>query len=122
MDIEATIKAAKLGRTRKDAQIDTCSVFAAALYDLLITNMPCKMVTVVKGGLGSWAHSVVEVDGRYYDSLGEFSTEIYRVRTKIHPTVRLDIAYKPDTRDDCYEAEFDELHAFYLKMLRKAAC
>jgi len=33
----------------------------------------------------------------------------------------VDITYKPDARDECYEPEFDELHAFYLKMLNKAA-
>ena len=121
MDIDAVIKAAKLGRARKDAQVDTCSVFAAALYDLLLPSTPCKMVTAVKGGLGAWAHSIVEVDGRYYDSMGEFSVDIYRTRMKVHPTVKLDIQFKPDSREDCYEPEFDEMYAFYLKMLRKAA-
>lgn len=120
MNIEATIKAAKLGGTRKDAQIDTCSVFAAALYDLLGQTMTCNMVTVVKNGLNPWAHSVVEVDGRYYDSMGEFSASIYSKRAKIHPSVKLDIVYKPDTREECFEPEFDELYDFYLKMLRKA--
>jgi len=121
MDIDAVIKAAKLGRARKDAQVDTCSVFAAALYDLLLPIKPCKMVTAVKGGLGAWAHSIVEVDGRYYDSMGEFSVDIYRARMKVHPTVKLDIQFKPDSREDCYEPEFHEMYAFYLKMLRKAA-
>ena len=79
MDIDAFIKAAKLGRERKDAQVDTCAVFAAALYDVLTAQgLQCQMVTVVPNGLSKWAHAVVEVSGRYYDSLGEFSAGIYR--------------------------------------------
>lgn len=121
MDIGAIIMAAKLGRARKDAQEDTCTVFAAALYDLLLgQGIPCKMVTVVKHGFGSWAHAVVEVDGRYFDSMGEFSTNIYRTRARIHPSVSLDISYQPDERADCYEEEFVEMYNFYRKMLNKA--
>jgi len=121
MDIASTIMVAKLGRTRKDAQEDTCTVFAAALYDHLCSRgIPCKMVTAVKRGFGSWAHAVVEVDGRYYDSLGEFSTSIYRARARIHPSVNLDISYQPDEREDCYEEEFFEMYNFYQKMLDKA--
>jgi hypothetical protein len=52
--------------------------------------------------------------------MGEFSTSIYRARAKIHPAVTLDITYQPDSRVECYEPEFDELHAFYAKMLNKA--
>ncbi|ELG7182267.1 TPA: hypothetical protein ACGW3N_000251 [Pseudomonas aeruginosa] len=122
LDIALVIQAAKLGRTRKDAQEDTCSVFAAALYDFLSSRgVPCKMVTAVKNGHGAWAHAVVEVDGRLYDSFGEFSTEIYRARAKIHPSVTVNITYKPDVREECYEPEFEEMYAFYLKMLTKAA-
>lgn len=123
MDISAIIGAAKLGRSRKDAQEDTCAVFAAALYDVLSAQaIPCQMATAVKKGLGAWAHAVVEVAGCYYDSMGEFSTGIYRARSKIHPKVTLDISYQPDCRSECYEPEFDELHAFYVKMLNKAMC
>lgn len=121
MNIEALIQTAKLGRTRKDAQEDTCTVFAAALYDVLTGNgIPCKMVTAVKSGFHSWAHALVEVSGSYYDSMGEFSTNIYRVRAKIHPTVTVDIAYTPDSRIDCYEPEFEEMYKFYVKSLSKA--
>lgn len=123
MDIDAIINAAKLGRARKDAQIGTCAVFAAALYDVLSTQgVPCRMVTAVKKGGRAWAHAVVEVAGRYYDSMGEFSTVIYRKRAKIHPTVVLNIDYQPDCREDCYEEEFDEMYAFYVKILNKALC
>ena len=31
MDIDAIIRAAKLGRERKDAQVETCTVFAAGV-------------------------------------------------------------------------------------------
>ncbi|NVL49846.1 hypothetical protein F2S72_08850 [Pseudomonas syringae pv. actinidiae] len=121
MDIETIIKTARLGRARKEAQVDTCTVFAAALYDLLSENMPCKMVTAVSHGAFRWAHAVVEVDGRYYDSMGEFSIPIYRARAKLHPTVKPNISFQADSRQDCYEPEFDEMHAFYLQMLTKAA-
>lgn len=123
MDIDAIIKAAKLGRERRDAQVDTCAVFAAALYDVLTAQgISCQMKTVVPKGLAKWAHAVVEVEGRYYDSMGEFSAGIYRVRTKIHPTVKFTFNYKADSRIECYEPEFDELHAFFIKMLNKAIC
>jgi hypothetical protein len=48
MDISVAIKAAKLGRYRKESQVDTCTVFAAALYDLLREQgIPCQMATAV---------------------------------------------------------------------------
>lgn len=123
MDINAIILAAKLGRYRKDAQEDTCSLFAAALYDVLSAQgIPCRMVTAVKNQGNAWAHAIVEVAGRYYDSMGEFSTSIYRARAKIHPTVTLEISYRRDSRIECYEPEFDELHAFYVKVLNKTMC
>lgn len=121
MDIAAVIQTAKLGRARKDAQEDTCAVFAAALYDVLSAHgVPCQMVTAIKRGFGGWAHAVVKVDGRHYDSMGEFSADMYRTRAKLHPKVSLVIDYQHDFRDECYEPEFDELHAFYVKMLNKA--
>lgn len=123
MDIDAIIKAAKLGRERRDAQVDTCAVFAAALYDVLSAQgIHCQMVTVVPNGLSKWAHAVVEVAGRYYDSMGEFSADIYRVRARIHPTVKFEFDYRADSRCECYEPEFDELHAFFIKALNKAMC
>ena len=121
MDIASLILNAKLGRARKEAQEDVCTVFAAALYDLLQDRgVSCSMVTVVKSGFHGWAHAVVEVDGRYYDSMGEFSESIYRTRAKVHPSVSLDITFKPDVREDCYEEEFVEMHKFFRKMLDKA--
>lgn len=121
MDLATIIQTAKLGRTRKDAQEDTCAVFAAALYDVLCAHgVSCRMVTARKEGFGGWAHAVVEVDGRHYDSMGEFSVDIYRARARIHPKVTMDIVYKPYFREECYEPEFDELHAFYVKKLGKA--
>lgn len=123
MDIHAIIHAAKLGRERKAAQEDTCTVFAAALYDVLSARgIPCRMVTVVPKGINAWAHAVVEAAGRYYDSLGEFSADIYRVRAKIHPTVAFHFEYLADTRSECYDPEFADLHGFFLKMLNKALC
>lgn len=123
MNIDAIIKAAKLGRERKDAQVDTCAVFAAALYDVLSgQGIQCRMVTVVPDGLSKWAHAVVEVAGRYYDSMGEFSADIYRDRARIHPSVQFSLTYQTDSRCDCYEPEFDELHAFFMKALNKSLC
>ncbi len=121
MDIDAIIKAAKLGRERKDAQVDTCAVFAAALYDVLLAQgLQCQMVTVVPNGLSKWAHAVVGVAGRYYDSMGEFSADIYRARARIHSTVKFEFDYRADSRCECYESEFDALHAFFMKALDKA--
>lgn len=121
MHIEEIIKTAKLGRERKGAQEDTCAVFAAALYDVLCEQgIACKMVTVTPRGLLPWAHAVVEVDGRYYDSMGEFSADIYRARAKVHKTVKFELVYQDDVRADCYEEDFEELYAFFLKALRKA--
>lgn len=117
--IDEIIKNAKLGRERRDAQTETCSVFAAALYDVLSSHgISCKMFTAQKEK--EWAHSIVKVGNRFYDSMGEFSTEIYRKRAKIHPTVKFEISYKSDLRKDCYEQEYDELHAFFVKMLNKS--
>jgi len=121
VDIDAMIRAAKLGRSRKEAQEDTCAVFAAALYDVLVAQgIPCKMVTAVNKQGDAWAHAVVEVAGCYYDSMGEFSTAIYRTRAKIHPKVSLDITFRADSRVDCYEPDFEEMYVFYAKMLGKA--
>jgi hypothetical protein len=120
MDINLIIQSAKLGRSRKDAQIDTCSVFAAALYDVLSShNIPCQMVTA-SNPAERWYHSLVEVSGQYFDSIGEFSTDIYRKRAKVHPTVKLNITYKKDFREECYEPEFKELYNFYAKELKKS--
>lgn len=121
--IDAIIKAAKLGRERKAAQVDTCTVFAAALYDVLSAQgIQCEMATVVPKGLGTWAHAVVEVAGRYYDSMGEFSADIFRARARIHPRVQFELNYRLDVRSECYEPELDELHAFFVKTLNKALC
>ena len=50
MDIHEIILAAKLGRERKYAQVDTCTVFAAALYDLLTDRgVPCRDQTECRG-------------------------------------------------------------------------
>jgi len=122
MDIPRLIQTAKLGRTRKDAQVDCCAAFAAALYDVLTEHgVECRLVTAVKRSVSmGWAHVVVEAAGVYYDSLGEFSTAIYRHRAKIHHSVSVEISYEPDTREECFESELDEMHAFYLRQLRAA--
>lgn len=119
MNITELILQTKLGRTRRDAQEDTCTVFAAALFDVLTAEgIPCQMVTAVMKG--RWAHALVEVAGRYYDSLGEFSTASYRQRAKIHPTVTVTLDYLPDIRGECYEPEFEEMYLFYVKELKRA--
>lgn len=124
LDVAALIKTAKLGRARKDAQVDTCTVFAAALHDVLLErDIAARLFTAspAQNCLGLWAHALVEVDGRYFDSLGEFSTEIHRARAKIHPKVECVLVYRPDHRDECFEPEFDDLHAFYVEKLQQAA-
>lgn len=123
IQISDLIKRAKLGRTRKDAQTDTCTVFAAALYDFLQSQkIPCNMACVQSAAPGeNWAHLLVEVDGKSYDSMGEFSTEIYRARAKIHPSVTVDLKFTKDFREDCYEPEFHELYLLYLRKIQKAS-
>jgi hypothetical protein len=125
MDIVELIKTAKIGRERKDAQVDTCSVFAAALYDVLEENgFSPSMVNASHRGVTiemTWHHLVVEVEGTMYDSLGEFSTDIMRTRSKIHPTVSYELKYSPEIRDDCFEDDFADLYDFLVKEIRKAA-
>jgi len=122
MAISQLIQDAKLGSSRKDAQIDTCSVFAAALFDVLTAvGIPCQMACAeIKTGLHNFAHSVVKVNDTYYDSMGEFSVSIYRKRAKIHPSVSVVIEFKGDIRSDCFESEFNDMHAFYFKVLKKS--
>ncbi|MDD2222816.1 MAG: hypothetical protein PHF42_05180 [Pseudomonas sp.] len=121
IQINDLIKRAKLGRTRKEAQTDTCTVFAAALYDFLQSQqIPCRMACVQSVHGKHWAHLLVDVDGKFYDSMGEFSTEIYRARAKIHPSVTVRLKFTKDFREDCYEPDFHELYLFYLKKIQKA--
>jgi hypothetical protein len=126
MDIEALLKAAKIGRERKDAQIETCAPFAAALYDVLVENgLEVALVAVGYAGATyrqTWYHQVLEHDGRYYDSMGEFSTEVLGKRLKIHPKVEFELSYKPDSRDGCYDEEdYGVLYDFLVKAFKKAA-
>lgn len=123
MDLSEIILSAKLGRSRKEAQVDCCGEFAAALFDALETRkIPCSMVTATKASSGrtDWHHAVVEVGGRYYDSMGEFTPDIYRTRAKIHPTVEIDITFRPDDRSCAFEDDMAEMYAFYLEKLSKA--
>lgn len=126
MDIAELIKTAAIGSERRHAQNDTCAPFAAALHDVLVENgLTPKLV--VAGHLSfssrnTWYHQVVEQDGVFYDSLGEFSTEIIRKRLKIHPSVKFELEFKPDQRDGCYDEEdYAELYMFLVKAFRKAA-
>ena len=118
------IVAARLGGARKDAQVDACGAFSAALFDVLTSrDKQCSLVTVSCGyqpGRPEWYHSVVEVNGVHYDSLGLFTEAECRKRMKTHPSVALHFTYTPDQREDCFDAELAELHAFYVKALAKA--
>lgn len=125
LDISRVILDAKLGRERKAAQEDTCGPFAAALYDVLIEHgVDAKIKTaafiVLPGSQAAWYHAVVEVDGRHYDSRGEFSDDIVRQRLKIHPKATTRIDFKADDRASCYEDELHVLHEFLVKELRKS--
>jgi hypothetical protein len=121
MDIEALILQAKLGSARKDAQVDTCTVFAAALHDVLsAAGVDCAIATAeIKG---RWAHALVRVGNRYFDSKGEFSTAIHCMRAKIHKSVvpHVHIEFSDDACGPVYEDEFDALYAFFVKELRKS--
>lgn len=125
MKLHEVILAAKLGRERKAAQEDTCGTFAVALSDALLERgiaceLRCVAFLFAHSSSPDWYHSVVEVDGRLHDSMGEFDHEIIRKRLKIHPKVGSRIEVRPDDRAGCYEEELAELHEFYLKALRKA--
>jgi hypothetical protein len=125
-NIADLIKNAKIGRERKDAQIDTCGPFGAALYDVLV-EYDFDVNLVVAGYRGvtterTWYHLVIEHDGTYYDSLGEFSTEIMRQRLKIHPRSEYALSFKPEPRLGCYEEEdYELLYDFLVAEFRKAA-
>ena len=121
MDIEALILQAKLGSARKDAQVDTCTVFAAALHDVLReAGVDCTVATAKMKG--RWAHAVVRVGTRYFDSKGEFSTAIHCVRARIHQSVvpHVRIEFSDDAWGPDYDDEFGELHAFFVKAMRKS--
>lgn len=125
MDIASIILSAKLGGERKAAQEDTCGSFAAALFDVLDEcglrpSIKTATFIVLPGTRASWHHAVVDVDGRLYDSKGEFTHEIARQRAKIHRSVTSRIDFKSDDRDCCYDEELDVLHQFLVKELRKS--
>ncbi|MCZ7861428.1 hypothetical protein O9X98_08460 [Agrobacterium salinitolerans] len=126
MNIIELIKTAKIGRERKEAQIETCAPFAAALYDVLFEN-GFDVNLFVAGYRGAtvdstWYHLVVEHDGVYYDSLGEFSTEIMRTRLKVRPSTQWELTFTPEPRPGCYEEEdYEMLYDFLLDEFRKAA-
>lgn len=124
MDIVELIKTAKIGRERKDAQVDSCSAFAAALFDVLEENgfSPSLVTANYRGATSetTWYHLVVEIDGTMYDSFGEFSTDIMRKRVKAISTYEL--RYTPETREDCYdEDDFGGVYEFLVKEFRKTA-
>ena len=123
MTLSEIILSAKLGRSRKDAQVDCCGEFAGALFDALQSRgIVCSMVTASSHFLGQadWYHAVVGVGGRYFDSLGEFSEEIYRARARIRPKVTIDIRFRLDARSCAFEDDMAEMHAYYLTALNKA--
>jgi hypothetical protein len=126
MDIIELIKTAKIGRERKDAQVDSCAAFAAALYDVLAENgFAPSMVTACYRGVSvdsTWYHQVVKVDGKMYDSLGEFSTRIMRDRLKVRQSTAYELEYQPDRREGCYdEDDFQGVYDFLAKEFRKTA-
>ena len=124
LDVAELILGAKLGRTRKDAQIDTCTVFAAALYDVLSgAGVACEVwdaaFFVEPFTMPSCVHAVVSVRGSFFDSMGIFGHEIVRSRSKIHPKVKTRLKMKRDVR--CFdESDYSEMHAFYVKELTKS--
>ena len=121
--IEAMILQAKLGRARRDAQVDCCSAFAAALFDVLqARGIDCRMACVTLGSdVGTpAAHALVAVGDRYYDSMGQFTHEIWRRRARIHPLVKTTAVFSADQRDDSFEPDLAELHTWYLRVLTKA--
>lgn len=116
----ATILNANLGSARKDAQIDTCEVFSAALTDTLLgLGIKCTVSAasffIEPHHAPEWGHSIVTVCGRYYDSLGQFDHAIVRARLKIHRDVRTRLEIKRDRRG--FDPEFERLYKFYVAKL-----
>lgn len=123
-DIARIIKEAKLGGARKDAQIDACEPFAAALFDVLTAaGIEAKVFAAsffVEGARSpKWAHAVVQSGGIFYDSLGVFNHEIVRARQRTHKRVQTELHFEPDVRD-FDERDWTEMHAFCLKKLTKS--
>lgn len=123
-DIARIIKEAKLGGARKDAQIDACEPFAAALFDALNaagieTKVFCATFFIVGSPSPEWAHAIVQVGGVFYDSLGVFNHEVVRARLRIHKNVQTRLQIEPDVRD--FDArDWSEMHAFCLKKIEKS--
>ncbi|GBQ85493.1 hypothetical protein AA14337_3085 [Acetobacter malorum DSM 14337] len=132
LDFHRLILNAALGSSRKDAQIDTCTVFSAALYDVLraarlrpeVYDATLYQVTTYgKGGSQTntktlFVHSVLRIRGKYYDSLGLFNEEIVRGRMKVHKNVQSRLDFQKSVRD-YDEMDYSELHAFLRKALQK---
>ncbi|AQT06557.1 hypothetical protein [Acetobacter persici] len=132
MDFHSLIKNAALGSSRKDAQIDTCTVFSAALYDVLrgaglrpeVYDATLHQVTTYGKGESRtniqtlFVHSVLKIRGKYYDSLGLFNEEIVRGRMKLHKNIQSRLDFKKSVRD-YDEKDYSELHAFLRKALQK---
>lgn len=123
-DIERAISQAKLGSARKDAQIDACEPFAAALFDVLTSagidaTVFCATFHLSHTNSPLWAHAVVRSGGRFYDSMGLFDHDTVRARQRIHKTVQTELRFTEDVRD--FDArDWAEMHAFCLKKLSAA--
>ncbi len=123
-DIARIIKEAKLGGARKDAQIDACEPFAAALFDALTAvgvqvEVFCASFYVEGARSPKWAHAVVQSGGVFYDSMGVFNHEIIRARQRTHKNVKTELRFEPDVRE-FDERDWTEMHAFCLKKLAKS--
>jgi len=125
IDLGKVILNAKLGSARKDAQEDTCLVFAVALRAVLEKHDVMSSIYTATYWIGNssrseWSHSVIEFNERHYDSMGEFSVDIHRHRSKIHPNVKSRITYELETGIDLIDDEFIDLYAFYIEKLEKS--
>lgn len=124
LDIAQIISQAKLGSTRKDAQIDACEPFAAALFDVLSSAQIDATVCTATFRLSHrrlplWAHAVIQSDGIFYDSMGVFNHDVVRKRQRIHKNVRTELKLEKDIRD-FNEKEWSEMHKFYFEALSKS--
>jgi hypothetical protein len=112
---------AKIGEMRKDAQIETCTVFAAALGDLLKNRKIehtylCVSPKTPHSSL-MWYHTVIGFAGKMFDSYGLFNADILKKRQKLK--IDLDLLVKNDVREDVDE-EFSKLYIFFVKKLEKS--
>jgi hypothetical protein len=113
---------AKLGSARKDAQIDSCGPFAAALHDILKMNGMRSSIWSAEMhweyfSKPEWGHYVVRYIGIAYDSLGFFDKKIICKREKIKSNFCL--VMRRMSRQGIFEDDEINMYNFFYSALAK---